>query len=252
MRERFHLYTLSILAYTLVINRQIQREMLKNKQRDLILCSCIKTNGESEVLLVKKDRRIDKSKNALKDALILLMEKKEFKTITITEIVHLADLNRGTFYKHYPTQEELLRELIEDVLSDLVHSYRDPYMTIPDFEVSKISVSSIKIFDHVKRYSRFYTIIIHSNVLPGFQNRICQVLKELIQSDLIQSMPNSEIDRSLLSSYNAYALFGLIIEWVNKGFAFTPIQMADQLISIISYQNPKNTLNIANQPNSMD
>lgn len=200
-----------------------------------------KTNDESEVLLVKKDRRIDKSKNALKDALILLMEEKEFKSITITEIVHLANLNRGTFYKHYPTQEELLNELIEDVLSDLVRSYRDPYITVKNFDVGNLSSSSVKIFDHVERYARFYTIIVKSNVLPGFQNRICQVLKELIQSDLIKLMPNPEIDCSLLSSYNAYALFGLIIEWVNGGFTFTPHQMADQLISIISYQSSKET-----------
>ncbi|MDQ0428752.1 AcrR family transcriptional regulator [Planomicrobium stackebrandtii] len=199
---------------------------------------------------MKKDRRIDKSKNALKDALILLMEEKEFKSITITEIVHLANLNRGTFYKHYPTQEELLNELIEDVLSDLVSSYRDPYITVPNFDVGKLSSSSVKIFDHVERYSRFYTIIVNSNVLPGFQNRICQVLKELIQSDLIKLMPNPEIDCSLLSSYNAYALFGLIIEWVNGGFIFTPHQMADQLISIISYQSPKGTAETAKGTNS--
>lgn len=209
-----------------------------------------KTNEESEVLLVTKDRRINKSKNALKDALILLMEEKEFKSITITEIVQLANLNRGTFYKHYPTQEELLNELIEDVLSDLASSYRDPYITIPDFDVGKISASSIKIFDHVERYSRFYTIIINSNVLPGFQNRICQVLKELVQSDLTNQLPNPAIDRSLLSSYNAYALFGLIIEWVNEGFTFSPNQMADQLIHIITYQNPQSTPDMANRPNS--
>ncbi|WP_244946839.1 TetR/AcrR family transcriptional regulator [Planococcus soli] len=195
---------------------------------------------------MKKDRRIDKSKNALKDALILLMEEKEFKSITITEIVHLANLNRGTFYKHYPTQEELLNELIEDVLSDLVSSYRDPYITVPNFDVGKLSASSVKIFDHVERYARFYTITIKSNVLPGFQNRICQVLKELIQSDLSKLMPNPKIDRSLLSSYNAYALFGLIIEWVNGGFIFKPHQMADQLVGILTYQSIKDTANEAN------
>ena len=191
---------------------------------------------------MKKDRRIDKSKGALKEALILLMDKKEFKSITITEIVHLANLNRGTFYKHYPTQEELLNELIEDILGDLVDSYREPYKTMENFEVGKISSSSVKIFDHVARYSHFYTIIINSNVLPGFQNRICQVLKELVQNDLVKAMPDANIDRSLMSSYNAYALFGLIIEWVNGGFKFTPQQMAEQLINIISYQTSREAL----------
>ncbi|MGH2318397.1 TetR/AcrR family transcriptional regulator [Planococcus sp. SE5232] len=188
---------------------------------------------------MKKDRRIDKSKMALKEALIRLMEEKEFKSITITEIVHSANLNRGTFYKHYQTQEELLNELIDDVLIDLIHSYREPYVKIKDFDVGKLSAASVKIFDHVERYSRFYTIIVNSNVLPGFQNRICQVLKELVQKELISPMPTPGIDPSLLSSYNAYALFGLIIEWVSGDFKFTSQQMADQLINILSYQTPR-------------
>ena len=188
---------------------------------------------------MKKDRRIDKSKTALKEALILLMDEKEFKNITITEIVQSANLNRGTFYKHYQTQEELLNELIDDVLIDLIHSYREPYVKIKNFEVGKLSSGSVKIFDHVERYSHFYTIIINSNVLPGFQNRICQVLKELVQKELISPMPNPGIDPSLLSSYNAYALFGLIIEWVNGEFKFTSQQMADQLINILFYQTPR-------------
>lgn len=191
---------------------------------------------------MKKDRRIDKSKNALKEALIYLMDEKEFKSITITEIVQLANLNRGTFYKHYPTQEELLNELIEDILKDLIDSYREPYKTMKNFEISQMSSSSVKIFDHVERYSRFYTIIINSNVLPGFQNRICQVLKELVQNDLAIAMPDAKIDRSLLSSYNAYALFGLIIEWVNGGYKFTPHQMAEQLLRIISYQTSRESI----------
>ena len=40
------------------------------------------------------DRRIKKSKAALKDALIHLMQKHPFKEISITDIVQRADLNR--------------------------------------------------------------------------------------------------------------------------------------------------------------
>ena len=43
------------------------------------------------------DRRIKKSKAALKDALIQLMQKQSFKEISITDIVQLADLNGEPF-----------------------------------------------------------------------------------------------------------------------------------------------------------
>ncbi|UYZ22498.1 hypothetical protein [Mesobacillus jeotgali] len=44
------------------------------------------------------DRRILKSKKALKEALISLMKMKEFKEITVKDLVQGADLNRGTFF----------------------------------------------------------------------------------------------------------------------------------------------------------
>lgn len=204
---------------------------------------------------MKNDRRISKSTKALKNALITLMEKKDFKKISITDIVQLADLNRGTFYKHYETKEELLNELIDDVMEDLVQSYREPYLHTDSFTIAELTTSTVKIFEHVESFGNFYTIIVNSNVLPGFQNRICNVLKQLAQSDLVVEMsPNERINAELLSSYNAYAIFGLIVEWVRGGFKYTPTYMAEQLIEILSNHTNKNKMIIktSRKPNLLD
>lgn len=194
-----------------------------------------------------KNRRTSKSRKELKNALILLMEKKNFRTITITDIVTLADLNRGTFYKHYQTKEELLNELIDDVLEDLIKAYKDPYLHTDKFMVSELTTSSIKIFEHVVSYSNFYTIIVNSNVLPGFQNKICDILKELTKQDLV-AVNNTNINIELFSSYTAYALFGLIMEWVKGGFKYTANHMAEQLIQILSFNSHNVVINTSNKP----
>lgn len=199
--------------------------------------------------MLKNNRRTSKSRKELKNALILLMEKKNFRTITITDIVTLADLNRGTFYKHYQTKEELLNELIDDVLEDLIKAYKEPYLHTDKFIVSELTTSSIKIFEHVVSYSNFYTIIINSNVLPGFQNRICDLLKELTKRDLVAvNNNNTNVNIELFSSYTAYALFGLIIEWVKGGFKYTANHMAEQLIEILSFNSHNVIINTSNQP----
>jgi AcrR family transcriptional regulator len=196
-----------------------------------------------------KNRRTSKSKKELKNALILLMEKKNFRTITITDIVTLADLNRGTFYKHYQTKEELLNELIDDVLEDLVKAYKDPYLHTDKFMLSELTTSSIKIFEHVVSYSNYYTIIVNSNVLPGFQNKICDILKELTKQDLVAvNNTNNNINIELFSSYTAYALFGLIMEWVKGGFKYTANHMAEQLIQILSFNSHNVVINTSNKP----
>lgn len=82
------------------------------------------------------DRRIVKSKKAMKDSLLSLMQVKDFKEVSISDIVRLADLNRGTFYKHYQFKEDLLNEIIDEVITDLVDSFRDPYKNKEVLEVT--------------------------------------------------------------------------------------------------------------------
>ncbi|KKC49968.1 TetR family transcriptional regulator [Paenibacillus sp. D9] len=187
-------------------------------------------------MLPVPNRRVSKTKRELKDALILLMETKEFKHITVTDIVTRAELNRGTFYKHYQTKEELLGELMNDVMEDLIRAYNEPYLHTDKLVIGELTASSVIIFKHVDSYSDFYRIIINSNALPGFQDRICGTLKQLVmQEQDIMGSSDGKINPDLFASYIAYALFGLIVEWVKEGYKYTPDHMAEQLIRILTY-----------------
>ena len=66
-----------------------------------------------------EDRRVRKTKQAIKNAFIQLLNKKDLEKITIQDITELADINRGTFYLHYEDKYILLSD-IEDELS-LIH-----------------------------------------------------------------------------------------------------------------------------------
>ena len=47
------------------------------------------------------------------EALLTLLEKKDFEYITVKEICEKADVNRSTFYLHYETVGDLLDECVE-------------------------------------------------------------------------------------------------------------------------------------------
>lgn len=187
--------------------------------------------------MTQHDRRIDKTQKALKSALIKLMEEKALPHITVTEIVKEADVNRGTFYKHYDVKEELLEAIINDVIESLIQAYRHPYVNKKSFIVKDLSASKIKLFEHVAAFADFYRVImLHPRVLPGFQNRLCDVLKKLAIQDLQFLHKTNTIDLDLQASYQSHALFGMIMEWVRGGFKYTPEHMADQLMEILFNQ----------------
>jgi AcrR family transcriptional regulator len=193
------------------------------------------------------DRRIIRSKRALKEALVRLMQEKDFKDISITEIVKCADLNRGTFYKHYQYKEDLLQEMIDEVIADLIESFREPYKGMEVLEVNKLTTSAIKVFDHVSKFSGFYSLIVQSNTLAGFQAQFCLVLKDLALNDLDIPLPIPGINREMQASYQAYAILGMIVEWINGGFKYSPAYMAEQLLEIIKHRQADSIVKPVNE-----
>lgn len=61
------------------------------------------------------DRRQRKSREAIFTALTGLLAKKDFRQITVGEIIEQADVGRATFYAHFETKEYLLKELCEEL-----------------------------------------------------------------------------------------------------------------------------------------
>jgi AcrR family transcriptional regulator len=72
------------------------------------------------------DRRIRKTRAALKKSLTTLMQQKQIKDISVRELTELADVNRGTFYLHYKDVFDLLEQSEADLLNefhDTINSY---------------------------------------------------------------------------------------------------------------------------------
>ena len=65
----------------------------------------------------KADRRIQKTKKGIRQAMLTLMQKKDISSIRIKELAEEADINRKTFYDHYSRIEDVLSEMDDDLLS---------------------------------------------------------------------------------------------------------------------------------------
>src|ERR1700744_3529236 len=66
------------------------------------------------------DPRILRSRRMLMEALVRLLNKKEFEDISIQEIADEATLNRATFYLHYPDKNALLQAMTAARFHDLI------------------------------------------------------------------------------------------------------------------------------------
>lgn len=67
------------------------------------------------------DRRVQKTRAAIQEAYIsLLMEKKSMK-MTITELAKKANIDRKTFYLHYDTTDDVMRDYNKQLINRLLY-----------------------------------------------------------------------------------------------------------------------------------
>ena len=66
------------------------------------------------------DRRIVKTKLALRDAMLTLMASKGWDELSIQSICDQANIGRSTFYLHYQGKDDLLSESLNDLRDYLV------------------------------------------------------------------------------------------------------------------------------------
>src|SRR5215212_11646165 len=62
------------------------------------------------------DRRVQRTRALLHDALVSLVHEKSYDDIVVKEILARADVGRSTFYAHYRDKDELLECGIRDLL----------------------------------------------------------------------------------------------------------------------------------------
>ena len=79
--------------------------------------------GEQELAGMKTDPRIRRTKAAIREAFVRLMQKKEYDAITVTDVSEEAQINRKTFYAHYETKEQLFAQILGEMFYDLLSAF---------------------------------------------------------------------------------------------------------------------------------
>ena len=177
---------------------------------------------------MKKDLRVIKTKASLQEALIELLQDKELDKISISELCKKANVNRGTFYLHYQDVAELFEEYFHNMTEDLRIAYYEPYL-LTHHKIENLSSDMIRIFHHVEKYKQFYKIVFKRKTPMIYYYQLFEIIRNYL-TDSITEYHSQYKEYS--ASYQANAIIGLVIQWVQHDFKESPEQMSDILLFI--------------------
>lgn len=173
--------------------------------------------------MVKVDRRIGKSQEALKKAVLELMTEKSFDDITIQDISDRANVSRGTLYLHYMDKYDLLDKLIEAHIDEL------RAICVTAAEMNFID-STLLCTEYLDRNYSFFSTMLASKGAPYFQKRYLDFLIEEFQNEVnVTSSKNQELNQDVLVRFVASAYEGVVEWWIKKGRPFPHEVLAKEL-----------------------
>ncbi len=71
------------------------------------------------------DRRQRRTREAIFRALAALLSEKDFGRITVGEIIERADVGRATFYAHFETKDDVLKQLCDDLFCHIADAMNE-------------------------------------------------------------------------------------------------------------------------------
>lgn len=174
-----------------------------------------------------------RTKKLFHEALLSLLQEKEFEVISISEIVKKADVNRGTFYHHYKDKVELLEEMVEVTLSKMVKAYRKPHKSYQQMNITEIS--TIPLFEHFIQYKTFYKTMLTNQIPINIAEQMINTMEQHYFDDIEFKLSNqNEVDFNLFCSYRVHGLIGFILNWIKRDFHYPAEFMAEQLVKIVT------------------
>ncbi len=150
-------------------------------------------------------------RESLQHALILIMNKKAFASITITELCRKAGVSRMAFYGNYRSKEELLKRIVLESVERLLEKIGSPFRESTDISWYE------QMFDCIKE-DEFYLKTIFN---AGFKHEYLSIMNELVLHN-----PTVTTENKYLRIIWSGGMANVIIQWIEDGAAVPTKEIA--------------------------
>ena len=180
------------------------------------------------------DRRIQRTRKLLHDALISLLHEKAYDEIVVKEILDRANIGRSTFYMHFRDKDDLLVSGIRDILDAIQTTKVPASLQGPE----KIIWFSRPIFEHIDEHRRTRQLRIGPRGRIVMHEQLQRVLVELVSSQMksvlqIRRKQADQVPPDLLVQHIASSFILVLNWWIERKDGLPPKQVDELFRALI-------------------
>jgi AcrR family transcriptional regulator len=164
------------------------------------------------------DRRVNRTRTALREALITLILERGWDETSVQDVCDRGDIGRSTFYTHFVDKEDLLVSGFDEV--------RRTIRALGGNDSEQKPLAFVRgMAEHVNENRSLFRAIVGKRSGQAVQKRFQQLLLDLVQEDLARvATAGPRLDATV--HFVSGALFQMFIWWVDSRNSFRPTDVA--------------------------
>lgn len=173
-------------------------------------------------------------------ALLLLLETKEYDYITVKEVCAKAGVNRSTFYLHYESLDDLLIESVEYITNKLFKKYDTELMNKDLIEKSSLDdlffitpKYIIPYLEFIKENKNILSIVTSESIMYKNSENFDKIYKNVLEPILIRhKIPDDQ--RKYVVYFYTGGINSIVIKWLKNNCKESIEEIGNIIMSCIS------------------
>ena len=171
------------------------------------------------------DRRQQKTRTAIFSAFTSLLAEKTYSKITVQEIIDAANVGRTTFYAHFETKDDLLKELCEELFGHIIGIAMDCTHTHGLYSDGSAPESVFcHLLQHLQENDKNIIALLSCESSEMFLRFFKDSLNELVRSQFINQnrKANTDIPEDFLINHISGSFVEMVLWWIKGHRKQTP------------------------------
>jgi AcrR family transcriptional regulator len=164
------------------------------------------------------DRRVQRTRQLLREALLALIRDKGFAALSVQEIIERANVGRATFYAHFDNKEDLLLMGLETVSSSLKGIQRQGLAQGRPPE-ERLLAFSRELFAHTDGHREVFRAMVRDQSVGLLHRALHKMIVDLVRDDVKAMLSFGRagaVPAETVVHFVAGGLYGLLMWWLES------------------------------------